>query len=304
MTPVLDVATSLSSKAIDIPLPNGLTLRGLCWGDKSKPCVIALHGWMDNAATFAELAPLLTDDIHIIALEMAGHGWSDHRPLGCRYHLLDNVDDVLLAIEELNLAQFHLMGHSLGASIAAYVAALKPNGLQSLICLEGLGSLTMESKEALNVLHDGVRSHKQLLSRQRRPLPTPFATEQDAIALRTQGLFPLSEIAAQHLTLRALRATEGGWHWRTDARLKGSSTYRLTEEIVLSYLRGIQVPSLLVGAESGYFGRTPVLAERASAVEDCVVTGLPGGHHFHLEPDTVSAVGKIVRVFLHKQLSQ
>jgi len=35
------------------------TLAALTWGDRSLPPLIALHGWLDNAGSFARIAPLL-----------------------------------------------------------------------------------------------------------------------------------------------------------------------------------------------------------------------------------------------------
>ena len=40
---------------------HGLRLAGLAWGDPASPPVLCLHGWLDNAASFDALAPLLQD---------------------------------------------------------------------------------------------------------------------------------------------------------------------------------------------------------------------------------------------------
>jgi predicted alpha/beta-hydrolase family hydrolase len=106
------------------------------------------------------------------------------------------------------------------------------------------------------------------------------------------------------LTLRALRQVPGGWFWRTDPRLKAASTYRLTEAIVVNYLQGIRVPTLLVGADAGYFGRGELLTQRAQQVADIAIVALPGGHHFHLEVDTAPAVGAVTADFFAKQLAK
>lgn len=48
--------------------------------------MIALHGWLDNAASFSLLAPLLANQ-RILALDLDGHGYSGHRPAGAQYLL-------------------------------------------------------------------------------------------------------------------------------------------------------------------------------------------------------------------------
>ena len=55
---------------------DGLALKGLAWGDPADAPVLALHGWLDNAASFALLAPQLSGH-YVVALDLTGHGQSD-----------------------------------------------------------------------------------------------------------------------------------------------------------------------------------------------------------------------------------
>ncbi|MGH8605107.1 MAG: alpha/beta fold hydrolase, partial [Gammaproteobacteria bacterium] len=55
------------------------------WGSDQGAPLIALHGWLDNAASFDPLASYL-DEFDLVALDLAGHGLSDHRPKGVHYH--------------------------------------------------------------------------------------------------------------------------------------------------------------------------------------------------------------------------
>jgi pimeloyl-ACP methyl ester carboxylesterase len=54
---------------------NGIQLAAKEWGDPSGMPVIALHGWLDNANSFDQMLPYLTD-MHVIAIDMAGHSQS------------------------------------------------------------------------------------------------------------------------------------------------------------------------------------------------------------------------------------
>ena len=58
-----------------------IELAAHLFGPQQGIPVIALHGWLDNANTFARLAPRL-HGLRIVALDLAGHGYSDHRPVG------------------------------------------------------------------------------------------------------------------------------------------------------------------------------------------------------------------------------
>ena len=78
----------------------GRTIAAKRWGNSGGPKFIALHGWLDNANTFDRLAPLLPE-LNLVALDFAGHGYSDHRAPGAHYHQIDDVQDVIAAAQVL-----------------------------------------------------------------------------------------------------------------------------------------------------------------------------------------------------------
>ncbi|MEO5830348.1 MAG: alpha/beta fold hydrolase, partial [Rhodanobacter sp.] len=129
-----------TSEFTTVTLPQ-LSLQAQLWGDASLPPLLALHGWLDNAGSFARLAPLLTGRHHVIALELPGHGHSEHLSAGSNYHFLDYVRDVLAVADALRLERFALLGHSLGAGVASLVAAAIPQRISQLFLIEGLGPL-------------------------------------------------------------------------------------------------------------------------------------------------------------------
>ena len=132
-----------SERTIEIP---GLTLAARVHGPDDGLPVLALHGWTDNAATFDRLAPLLPG-LRIVALDLAGHGLSGRR-VGAPYHFIDYVADVAAAAEALGWRQFTLLGHSLGAGVAALLAGTWPDRVRKLVLLEGLGPMTDLEAEA------------------------------------------------------------------------------------------------------------------------------------------------------------
>ena len=115
---------------------NGHLIAAKAWGDSTAAPVIALHGWLDNAATFNRLAPLLKS-VRLIALDLMGHGYSHHRPASMPYYIWDNVLDVLGVAEQLGLERFDLLGHSMGASIAMLIAGAYPEKVRQLVLIDG-----------------------------------------------------------------------------------------------------------------------------------------------------------------------
>ena len=112
-------------------------LAGLKNSSKAGSPIIALHGWLDNAASFLPLYEQSSYSRPFYALEMPGHGLSDHRPSSTTYHLLENVVDVLAFIDEIAPKQtVSLIGHSLGGIVCSLLAAAAPERFDRLVLLD------------------------------------------------------------------------------------------------------------------------------------------------------------------------
>ena len=256
--------------------PPPCSLRAQRWGDAALPPLLALHGWLDNAGSFARLAPLLAEHHHVIALELPGHGHSDHLPAGSHYHFLDYVRDVLAAADALQLARYTLLGHSLGAGVAALVASARPQRIERLLLIEGLGPLGDDGSHTLQRFRDA------LAPRSDKPLRVFHSIEQ-AVEARSM-VSDLTTELARPIVERGLLETAGGWRWRSDPRLTRSSASRLAESQVHALLRGIAAPTaLLLAQPATSYLPDAMMQARAACVANITVTHMDGGHHLHLE---------------------
>lgn len=267
------------------------TLRGRriaarCWHDPALPPLLALHGWQDNAATFDRLAPLLPGH-HIVAMDFAGHGLSDWRAEGMRYHTLDHVDDVLSVVEQLGWQTFRLLGHSMGAGIGVLLAGAMPERIEQLVLVDGLGPYAGEPEQAPQILRDALLEWQAYAPRPERIFPDVAV----AIEARRRGFTPLSSEAAAILCSRGLKAVEGGYSWTMDRRVRHHSSLRMSEAQVRAFLSGITAPTLLLRAENGFPAVADIFEQRWLAVRNGELLSLPGGHHLHLDdcPDQVAA---------------
>lgn len=271
----------------------GIELAAKQWGDAEQPAILALHGWLDNAASFDNLAPQLKG-YRVIAMDFAGHGYSGHRPEGVRYHLLDNVDDVIGFADALGLERFILLGHSMGAGVSSYTASSFPERIEKLILLEGIGTQASDESEAPKILRKAVDDMKRAGAK-RKPV---YEARDEAIQARAQSIGGISELASTVLCSRGLEKVEGGYTWRSDPRVKMSSAIRLTENMVLAHLAALTMPTLLIRGEQSFFAASPFLQQRAQSIPQCQKISLPGNHHLHLERDTCDAVAQAVLKFV------
>ncbi len=259
-------------------------VAALVWGNPERPVWLALHGWLDNAASFSRLAPLLVErlDVCIVAVDLPGHGESVHRSHEMDYAPWGYASDVRNLLDELGVERVTLLGHSMGAIIANLFAASFPERIEHLILLDGLvGKLMAVEDTALHV-------REGIIARQKaNDLPVRrFASVENAIATRVRkSVLPISREAAEPIMRRNLKPVEesGAVELTTDEKLKQPRTMLFTEDQAIAVLRATSAPVLLVLYQDGsVVSRDPDRRFRGALKHLAEVT-IPGGHHVHVE---------------------
>lgn len=271
-------------RELRLSTPHGV-LAGLRGGREGGARLLAIHGWLDNAASFLPLFPHLAD-FDLVAIDLPGHGYSFHRPAGASYELADDLDDLLAALDALGWSHCHLLGHSLGGALASLLACAVPARVQRLVLIEALGPLAGEPGCAVQRLRQAVEDRRALRHKQLRVFPDIAS----AVHARMQAN-ALSEPSARLLVERGLAAVEGGFTWRSDPRLTTTRALRADEGTVREWIAGIEAPTLLIAAEHAppYFP-PDLRAARLAHLRDGRCRELPGGHHLHMEtPEPVAA---------------
>lgn len=281
---------SVTERTIEIP---GLSLAARVHGPDDGPPVLALHGWLDNAASFDRLAPLLPD-LRIVALDLAGHGRSQHRAGGA-YAFIDYVADVAHVVEALGWREFSLLGHSLGAGVGALLAGTWPDRVRRLALVEGLGPMSDPDARAPERLRDAIAGELAAVRRSGERTGYP---DFHSVARRLADAVSMQPSSAEVLLQRGLHeVAPGRWDWRADGHLRLPSRVRLTEAQVEAFLRAITCPTLLLRARPGIAVEAVFLEARLTWIADLTRVERPGGHHIHLDdPETVAdVVGPFLR---------
>lgn len=272
-----------------IELPD-FSLAAQSWGERDAPTLLAVHGWLDNAGSFARLAPLLAAHFHVIALDLPGHGHADHLPPGASYHYTDYVQALLAAMDALQLESCVLLGHSLGAGVASLAAAAAPARISRLLLIEGLGPLADDGTTTLTRFRAALAP-----SVRRKPLRLFRDIDQAVSARSIAG--GLRSALARAIVERALRQHGEGWRWRSDPRLTRASALRMSESQVRALLNGIEAPtSLLLAQPATSYLPDALMRERAECVARITVSHMDGGHHLHLEYPQAVAEWVMARV--------
>lgn len=270
----------------------GRKMTAKLWGNPAGYPTLAIHGWLDNAGTFDRLAPLLSE-LNIIALDLAGHGKSDHRAPGVQYHHGDYVLDIMSLVETLGWSTFNLIGHSMGGQISSVIAATFPDRVNQAFMIDGFAAEGTYSDE------ERVAGNRQAIEKMITGHTRPAKVFEDtqSMALRVTQATDQTLDAASVLVSRGHKIVDGGVSWRTDPRIRYPSSNRFTRNQLNIMLQQSTSPALLIVAEQGdrwYQGEVPVSEIHHP---NLTVVRLDGPHHIHLEADYVNQVADLARAF-------
>lgn len=270
-------------------------IKGLVWGKDNAKKMLALHGWLDNAASFCQLAPKLAKmGYEVVAIDFPGHGKSDHRAKGHFTHFIDFVLDVQNIINELKWQKTTLLGHSMGAAMAHMYAISLPEKIEKLIMIENLGpvpayqpgTFAENLSEALSQWKNHTTKHKRF-----------YPNIEEALKTRLK-VTPMQAELLKPMVKRGLKKTKKGYHWRTDKRLRLRSMLRFSEEKVQDALSSKKPPTLLILATpQTYALNYPSSLQRSSKLRAQAVVEIEGHHHLHM--DNSEEVYQAIHEFLN-----
>jgi N-formylmaleamate deformylase len=128
------VTVEIRGESIEVRA-NGLRHRVLRYGEPGGRDLLVLPGITSPAATTDFFAVHLAElGYRVTVPDIRGRGYSDRAPDG-QYRLADYAADVAGLVEELELATPVVLGHSMGARIAAAYAVLHTPGKHGLSIL-------------------------------------------------------------------------------------------------------------------------------------------------------------------------
>lgn len=257
---------------------NGLTLTAKEWGRSGSIPVIALHGWLDNAASFDRMLPFM-ENLHVIALDLAGHGRSSHRSMDSSYDIWIDIAEVAVVADQMGWDRFALLGHSRGAIISGLIAGTFPERITHTVLIDGYLPMPQAVNETARQVAKAIRENRRFAATS----PTFFDDFERAVYARVRGFVPLEVEAASLLASRGVAESERGYYWANDQRLKAASYVKFSQDNLKSFLTEILSPVLLIQAENSAFSPDRQQSELFDWIPQMQITKMAGSHHLHLE---------------------
>ena len=118
-------------KQIDVG--GGISINCVVGG--SGDPVLLLHGYPQNLAEWAHVAPALAHDLTVVCADLRGYGDSSKpraTPDSANYSFRAMAGDQLALMKALGFARFHLVGHDRGARVAHRLALDHEAAVRSL----------------------------------------------------------------------------------------------------------------------------------------------------------------------------
>lgn len=279
---------------IDIPLGRIAALRN----DGVGPRVLALHGWLDNAASFLPLSAHL-HGLDLVVIDQPGHGRSVHLPVGTDYSFTGAMNAVLDVADALGWERFALLGHSMGAGIGSMLAAACPQRIERLLAIEALGALAETPERTVARMREAVSAQRELKNKRLRVFPdidTAVRARQYASRVPGSGLDEASVRLLVERGLREVRVDGGpvGYEWSSDARLTLPTMTRLTEPQIENLVAGIECPVRAIFADPAQpYIPDELRRRRVALLPHGEMIILPGGHHLHMQQpaEVAAAIG-------------
>jgi pimeloyl-ACP methyl ester carboxylesterase len=174
----------------------GRSLSALVWGT-DDPEIVLIHGGAQNAHTWDTVALAL--DRPLVAVDLPGHGHSDHRddgPFGPR----ENAADVAVAIRALAPDAAMVVGMSLGGLTSIALAAHAPDLVRKLVLVDVTPGVDKERAAPIAQFVSGPESFESF----------------DEILQRTIEYNPTRSVESlrRGVLHNAMPREDGRWVWR------------------------------------------------------------------------------------------
>ncbi len=116
----------------------GLNIRYAELGDRDKPAILLLHGVPENLHAWYDIAPSLSQDYRVLAIDWPGFGGSDTFP-----DLKDHNPRTFAAVgmdflDTLQIEHAHVMATDIGLSPALIMGVENPERIGQIVVMDGI----------------------------------------------------------------------------------------------------------------------------------------------------------------------
>ena len=229
-----------------------------------------------------------------MAVDIPGHGLSDHYPPDISYNFLDCLPAIERLARHFKWEKFSFIGHSLGGCMAILYAGIFPERVEKVVLLDIVRvettrpeSMHIRLRKTVNVL---LKLEQSVIAGPEKPCSYETAVKRNILG----SCGSLDVEACRVLFTRGLRKVEGGYVFTRDRRLKAALLLFAPKEDQLVMAREVTSEVLIIKFSDGpYFESVHNYEEQVEALrvnnKRMQYMEVEGRHHAHLtHPERVA----------------
>lgn len=182
----------------------GARVHYRAWGDPADRGLVLVHGGAAQSGWWDHVAPFFSATHRVVALDLSGHGDSDHRPA---YDLEQWAREVLAAARAGGIAGAPLVvGHSMGGWVTTTVGAHHGAEVDGIVIIDSPLNEQPPEEERLRRTQREARYYPD-----RETIVGRFRT--------TPAQETMLPYVRRHIAEQSVRETPQGWTWKFDPTL-------------------------------------------------------------------------------------
>jgi non-heme chloroperoxidase len=260
------------------------------WG-KGDTTVVFIHGNLASKDWIELAAPLFPGDLRVIGIDWRGCGDSD-RPIAAsgysNYTMQQHAEDMLKALDALDIGYCHLATHSTGGIIAARMLLMQPQRFGRVFALDPVTPLGMKfNAEQIGLFRAMMASRevtRAVMATAASSLFAPGSLAPNAVPQFREGLGEIQALFERILE-QTFGVSEGIWigtPFNLNLENESGELQRRMPEI--------RAPHLVLWGEKDGWIPPADLRVMAAAMPDCRLVTVPGiGHSMNLESPALYA---------------
>ena len=190
---------------------NNSEVKYFQWGDKNKKPLLLLHGYNAHSHWWDHIAPFLTENHCVVALDFSGMGDSDRRG---EYSQEVYADDIKGVIDDMSWESCTCIAHSMGGSVATLASSIYPTIFNHLILLDSMVVIPPTVAERMSSNRPSAR------------LAVASPDLETAIArFRLMPSQPCKDYVLRHVAETSYKETSEGWYLKSDPLIPNSYKY-------------------------------------------------------------------------------
>lgn len=244
--------------------------------EPDPPAILFHHGVGIHGDVWAEWLPALADRYRLVRFDMRGFGRSSVPGPGFRWSLELLAQDALAVADAVRARRFHLVGESLGGTVALFLAVHYP---------DRLASLTVCSASHRGASIQRVREWRDLVARE---------------GMTAWSAMMMARRFADGAASDALLA----WFHREQSASSAEATLDLADMLIATDLTAelstIRTPTLLLAPDSSPFVPLEVALDAHARIPRCELRVFTGVQH-GLVASHGGACARAVREFIERR---